>query len=111
MTSTGKSQELLEPGPAPDHLGDVDPALLDQARGGVVEAVALALDVRGLRLQIDDAELPLLEPASLLDRVEQLPVVEVAVAEVPAVDDARHELAVAHLVVVDVAASPVRQRE
>ena len=35
---------LVEPGLAADHVGDVDPALLDQAGRRVVDPVALALD-------------------------------------------------------------------
>ena len=42
------------------------------------------------------------EVAALLDRLEQLLVVEVAVAEVPAVDDAGDQLALADVVGLDV---------
>ena len=42
MTSTGQLERLLEPRPALDHLGHVDPALLDQAGRRVVDAVVLA---------------------------------------------------------------------
>ena len=52
----GEVPGLLEPGPAGAHVGDVDPALLDQAGGGVVDPVALALDVGRLGLEGDHAD-------------------------------------------------------
>ena len=55
-----------------------------------------------LRLERDHAHVARLELALLLDRLEQLLVVEVAVAEVPAGDDAGDQLALADVVVVDV---------
>ena len=92
----------VEPRQPLDHVRNVHPALLDLARGGVEDPVVLALDVRGLRLDRDHAELAGLELAALLDRLEELLGVEVAVAEVPAVHDAGDELALAHVVVLDV---------
>ena len=68
----GKSHDSSSHGRALDHVGDVDPALLDQAVGGVVDPVALALDVRRLGLERDDPHLARLEVAALLDRLEQL---------------------------------------
>ncbi len=70
--------------------------------GRVEDPVVLALDVRGLRLDRDHAHLARLELAALLDGLEELLGVEVAVAEVPAVHDARDQLALAHVVVLDV---------
>ena len=52
---------------------------------------------------------PGLKSAALLHRLEQLLVVEVAVAEVPAVDDAGDQLALAHVVVLDVVDGAVDQ--
>ena len=89
-------------GPRATMSAHVDPALLDQARRGVVDPVVLALDVGRLRLEHDHAQLARREAAPLLDRLEQLLVVEVAVAEVPAGDDAGDQLALAHVVVLDV---------
>ena len=85
MTSTGKSKDSSSQGPRATMSAHVDPALLDQAGRGVVDPVVLALDVGRLRLEHDDAQVARLEAALLLDRLEQLLVVEVAVAEVPAV--------------------------
>ena len=56
----------------------------------------------GCDSSVIDPQLARLEVAALLDRVEQLLAVEVAVAEVPAVDDARDELALADVVGLDV---------
>ena len=89
-------------GPARDHVGDVDPALLDQPVGGVDDPVALALDVGRLGLEDDHAHVAGLYAAALLDGVEQLLAVEVPVAEVPAVDDVRDQLALADVVGLDV---------
>lgn len=63
----------------------------------------------GLGFEHHDSQLHLLEPALLLDRLEQLVVVEVAFAEVPAGDDTGDELAVDHLVVLDVLHGPGQQ--
>ena len=60
--------------------------------------VVLALDVRGLGLEIDHPQLALLEPALLLHDREQPLVVEMAVAEVPAGHDPGDELALADVV-------------
>src|SRR3954468_6323169 len=82
----GKAARSIEPGPPGHHVGHVHPALLDQPAGGVVDPVALTLDVGGLRLKDDHPKLAWRKSAALLHRVEQLLVVKVAVAEVPAVD-------------------------
>src|SRR3954470_14717332 len=100
---------VVQPGAAPHHLGHVDPALLEQPGCGVVEAVTLTLDLRGLGLEVDDTQLALLETASLLYRLEELLVVEMSVAEVPAVHHPGYQLAVPGLVVVDVTGRSVRQ--
>ena len=100
---TGKLPRLVQPGQALDHVGDLDPALLDQPRRRVVDPVVLASAMlRRLGLERDDPQLARLESAALLDRLEQLLVVEVAVAEVPAVDDAGDQLALADVVGLDV---------
>ena len=76
--------------------------LLDQAGGGVEDPVALALHVGGLGLERHHPQLALREVAALLDRGQQPLVVEVAVAEVVAEDDAGDELALADVVFLDV---------
>ena len=48
-TSTGKSQRLVQPGLALDHVGDGDRSLLDQPGRGVVDRVALAAAADRLR--------------------------------------------------------------
>ena len=78
----------VEPGLLHDHVGDADVALLDQPGGGVEDPVVLAPVVGRLRLERDDPQLARREAAPLLDRRQQPLVVEVAVAEVPAEDDA-----------------------
>ena len=64
----------------------------------------------GLGLERDHPHLARLEPAALLDRVEQLLAVEMAVAEVPAVDDVGDQLALAHVVGLDVVDGVRQQR-
>ena len=93
---------LVQPWPQLDHVAHVDRALLDHPVGGVEDPVALARVERGLRLERDHAQLARREAAALLHRGEQPVVVQVAVAEVPAVDDPRDQLALAHVVVADV---------
>ena len=102
VTSTGKSQDSSSHGPRSTMSAHVDRALLDHAVGGVEDPVALARVERGLRLERDHAQLARREAAALLHRGEQPVVVQVAVAEVPAVDDPRDQLALAHVVVADV---------
>ncbi len=70
--------------------------------GGVEDPVALALHVGRLGLEHDHPQLARLEVAALLDRRQQPLVVEVAVAEVVAEDHAGDQLALAHVVVLDV---------
>ena len=76
--------------------------LLEQPVGGIVDAVMLVRVVRGLGLEHDDAHVPGREVAALLDRLEQLEAVEMAVAEVPAVDDVGDQFTLAHVVGLDV---------
>ena len=109
VTSTGNSHDSSSQGPRATMSATFDPALLEQACRGVVDPVALALDVRGLGLERHDPQLAGLERAALLHSVEQLLVVEVAVAEVPAVDDPRDQLALAHVVGLDVVDRRTRQ--
>ena len=98
----------VEPGLLPDHVGDPDVTLVDQPgrrhrRSGSAGARdCSAARPRGLRLEGHHAQLPLGEVAALLDRGQQPLVVEVAVAEVVAEDDAGDELALADVVFLDV---------
>ena len=114
MTSTGKSQDSSSQGRGLSMSATLTQPSSTQAARGVVDPVALALDVGGLGLEGDHPHVASAEPALLLHGVEQLLVVEVAVAEVPAGDDARDQLALAHVVVLDVVdragSSPFRAR-
>src|SRR5487761_30695 len=85
-------REVRGPRMAREHVADGDIALLEDAGRRVDELIVLALPVNGLRVEHDDADLALGEPAALLDSADELPVVQVAVAEVPAEHHARDEL-------------------
>ena len=72
-----------------DHVGDPDEAPLELSGRGVDEPVLLVLLVDGLRVEHQHPHLAGFEVASRLQRRDQLLVVHVAVAEVPA-DGRRH---------------------
>ena len=57
---------------------------------------------RRLGFEIDQPHVPGSESAALLHRLQQLSAVEVGIPEVPTVDDVRDQLALPHVVLVDV---------
>ena len=77
-----------------DHVRDLDVPTLQLAGRRVDEPVALGPLVEGLGLEHHDPHLAGLEPAALLERRDELLVVQVPVAEVPAERRPGHHLAV-----------------
>ena len=87
-----------------DGVGDLVGAALDDAEGGVDDLVLLVVLVDRLRLDPGHHELAGLEVAPPLDRLDELLVVEVAVAEVEPDDRVAAELGLTERVAVDVVA-------
>src|SRR5262245_61308145 len=83
-------------------VGDASLAHVEHAACGVDDRPCHGSAAQGLRFDDDDAQLARLEPADWLDRVDELPAVQMAVAEVPAEHHARNHLSVDPFVAVDV---------
>ena len=91
VTCTGTSWSV---GLAVHEILHLDVPALELAGGGVHEPVGLRAAVERLRLEEHHPDLAGLEAAALLEGGDELLVVEVAVAEVPAQRRAGHHLAV-----------------
>ncbi|AGL26618.1 5-methyltetrahydropteroyltriglutamate--homocysteine S-methyltransferase [Mycobacterium tuberculosis CAS/NITR204] len=106
-------RHVVVPGLPVHHVGHPDIAALELPGRRVYQPVLLGLPMDGLRVEQHHPHLTGLEAAPLLHRRDQLLVVQVAVAEVPADGSAADPFAVGDDVVVFVMAGhrPMRQRK